>query len=233
MKTIGIIGGIGPESTVDYYRRIIAAFQAYEPGGDNPEIVICSVNLAELMRMLEAGNLKLIADWLVDKVETLARTGVDFAAIASNTPHVVFDEVKSRSSVPLVSIVEETCRKADGLALKRPGLMGTKFTMESDFYQKEFLKRGVSLAIPCAEDRAYIHRKLFSEIELGIVKDSTRRGLLAVVERMLEKDRIDSVILGCTELPLILERDEYGLPFLNTTAIHVESIVRYCIGEGA
>lgn len=232
MKTIGIIGGIGPESTVDYYKRIISAFQAHEAGGDNPEIVIYSVNLAELMRLLEARDLKKVADWLVQKVGVLAGAGADFAAIGSNTPHVVFDEVRTRSPIPMVSIVEETCRRAERLGLKQPGLMGTKFTMESDFFQKEFRKRGMSVAVPRAEDREFIHRKLFSEIELGIIKDSTRRELLSVVERMMERDRIDSVILGCTELPLILQRDEYGLPFLNTTAVHAESIVKYCLAEG-
>ena len=233
MKKIGIIGGIGPESTIDYYKRIISAFQAREPGADNPEILIYSANLAELMRMLEAGDLGKIARWLVEKVEVLAGAGADFAAIASNTPHVVFHEVRSRSPIPLLSIVEETCREAVRLGLKKPGLMGTKFTMESDFYQKEFLKQGIPLVVPPAGDRETIHHKLFSEIELGIIRDDTRRELLSIVERMVERERIDSVILGCTELPLILDRDEFGLPFLNTTALHAAGIVRYCLGSAA
>lgn len=231
MKKIGIIGGIGPESTVDYYRQIISAFQSREPGADNPEILIYSANLAELMRMLEAGDLQKIAHWLSEKIIVLAGAGADFAAIGSNTPHVVFHEVSARSPIPILSIVEETCRAAARLGLKKPGLMGTKFTMESDFFQKEFLKQGVSLVVPPAGDREIIHRKLFSEIELGIIRDATRQELLSIVERMMERDRIDSVILGCTELPLILDRDEFGIPFLNTTALHAASIVRYCLGD--
>jgi len=229
MKRIGIIGGIGPESTVDYYKRIIRAFQEHGIDAVYPEIIIYSANLAELMLILENKNLSKLVDWLVEKVDSLFRAGAEFAVIGSNTPHLVYNEVESRSPIPMLSIVEETCKKILSLGLKKPGLMGTKFTMESDFFQKTFSEYGISIALPDKEEQELIHNKLFSEIELGIIKGSTKEELLAIVQRMINRHSIDSLILGCTELPLILTGDEFGIPFLNTTAIHSESIVKYCI----
>ena len=226
MKKIGIIGGIGPESTLEYYRGIIAAFRNRAGGLHSPEILIYSADLAELLAIMEAANPEALAEWLLFRLAALHRAGADFAVIASNTPHVVFAEVARRSPLPLLSIVEETCRKAESLELKRPGLMGTQFTMAADFFREPFRARGMSLCLPLPEEQRFIHEKLFSEIELGIIEDSTRQELLAIVEKMVEREAIDSLILGCTELPLILDRDAFGIPFLNTTAIHVEGIVR-------
>ena len=228
MKRIGIIGGMGPESTVEYYKLIIEAFKGQGASFDYPEIIIYSVKLSEFMQLLAAGKWAQIAEWLLGMVQALARAGAEFAAIGSNTPHAVFEEVSSRSPVPMLSIVEATCARAKAMGLKRLGLLGTGFTMGSDFYQKVFRQRGLSLVVPEEPDRKLVDERIFSEIELGIVKDSTRRELLSVVERMIEKHSIDSVVLGCTELPLILDRSDYAVPFLNTTAIHVESIARYC-----
>ena len=115
--------------------------------------------------------------------------------------------------------------------LKNIGLMGTKLTMEADFYKKPFISKGISVAVPSEEEQQLIHHKLFSEIELGIFKDSTREELLAIAKRMVDEERIDSLILGCTELPLILTESKYGIPFLNTSAIHCESIIKHCLQD--
>jgi len=178
--------------------------------------------------LVEAGELERLADWLLEKVVALHRAGAEFAVIASNTPHVVFDDIQSKSPVPMLSIVEKTCKKAREKGLKRLGLLGTRFTMESDFYEKAFADKQMALFVPDREERELIHHRLFSEIELGIFKDSTRQELLSIVKKLIERHTIDAVILGCTELPLILTKDEFGIPFLNTTAIHVESIVKFC-----
>ena len=229
MKTNVIIGGLVPEYTIDYYKGIIRAFQEQHADLAYPEIIIFSANLNRLLEMVENKEWNKLTDWLADRVGALYHAGAEFAVIGSNTPHIVFDEVKSKSPIPLLSIVEETCRRAESLGLKKLGLMGTKFTMESDFFQKPFYNIGMSVVVPEEEDQQLIHEKLFSEIELGIIKDSTRNDLLSIVRRMIDKEAIDSLILGCTELPLILDKDEYGIPFLNTTAIHTDSIVEYCI----
>lgn len=231
MKKIGIIGGIGPESTVDYYRGIIDACRARGRGMESPTIIVYSADLAEVLAIMERRDEAGLADWLLDKVRALHAAGAEFAAIASNTPHMVFAAVAARSPLPLVSIVEATRAKARELGLRRLGLLGTLFTMQSDFFRHPFRGQGMDVVVPPAEDQEYIHAKLFSEIELGIIREETRAGLMAVVQRLIERDGIDAVILGCTELPLILPNEGHGIPFLNTTAIHVESIVRYCLGE--
>jgi aspartate racemase len=231
MKTIGIIGGLGPESTVDYYKEIIAAFHARYDEMVYPEIIIYSVNIDEFMKFVETENWSGLSEWLLEKISSIHRAGAQFAVIASNTPHIVFDEIKSKSPIPLLSIVEETCNKAQEMDLKNVGLMGTKLTMEADFYKKPFISKGMSVVVPSEEEQQFIHHKLFSEIELGIFKDPTREKLLAIAKRMVDEEGVDALILGCTELPLILTQSEYGIPFLNTTAIHCESIIKHCLQD--
>lgn len=229
MKKIGIIGGLGPESTIDYYKGIINAFRQREVGLAAPEIVIYSADVIKLLKLLQSKKWDDLAGWLIDMVNALYKAGAEFVVIASNTPHIVFNEVKSRSPIPMLSIVEETCRKAESLGLKRLGLMGTKFTMKSDFFQKQFLDKGMSVVVPKKDNQRIIHDKLMSEIELGVIKKSTREELLSIVKQMIDKDSIEALILGCTELPMILNKDEYDIPFLNTTAVHIDSIVRCCL----
>ena len=232
MKRIGLIGGIGPESTLDYYRRIIRSFQERK-SADNPEIIVYSANLAELMKLMEEKRWEALIEWLLHKIEALRKAGAEIAAIGSNSPHVVFDAVKPRSPLPLVSIVEATCNKAHDLGIKRLGLLGTAFTMQADFFQNPFLAKGMSVVVPEPDDQQLIHRRLFTEIELGIIRDSTRQELLAVARRMIDRHGIEAIILGCTELPLILTRDEFGIPFLNTPAIHAGAIVDHSLGFSA
>jgi aspartate racemase len=231
MKRIGIIGGIGPESTVDYYKLIIGAFHGKQADSGYPEIIIYSADLSSLMKILEANDWEGLTDWLLEKVVSLHKAGAEFAVIGSNTPHIVFDQVSSRSPIPMLSIVEETRKNAQKRGFKRLGLLGTRFTMESDFFKKPFEDNEMAVVVPEKEEQELIHHRLFSEIELGIMKDSTREELLAIVKKMIERHSIDALILGCTELPLILNKDEFGIPFLNTTAIHAKSIVNYCIGK--
>lgn len=227
MKTIGIIGGIGPESTVDYYKRIIEAYRI-EGSLAAPEIIIYSIDLQEALELVAGQQWGRLVYLLVAKIKALHRAGADVAVISANTAHIVFDEVQAKSPIPLLSIVTATCDHADRLGLKRPGLLGTKFTMQSSFFASPFAARGIPVVVPSAADQEYINEKLMSEIELGVFTDETRAGLLAVIKRMIDSSGIDGVILGCTELPLILKKDEFGIPFLNTTAIHVESIVTWC-----
>jgi aspartate racemase len=231
MKTIGIVGGLGPESTLDYYREIIAAFKADHRKFEYPEILIYSMNLGEVLPLIDARNWPGLSEVLLKKIDALHRAGAEFAVIASNTPHIIFHDLQSRSPIPLLSIVEATCDKAKAMGVTRAGLMGTQFTMESTSYQDVFLPKGISVVVPSEKERQFIHQKLFSEIELGIFKDSTRQDLLAIAKSMFDRESIDSLILGCTELPLILSENVLGIPFLNTTAIHCERIVSYCLAD--
>jgi aspartate racemase len=229
MKKIGIIGGLGPESTVDYYKEIISTFNTKYAELAYPEIIVYSANLKKLMGFVETESWSELSQWLLEIIYSLHRAGAEFAAIASNTPHIIFDEIKTKSPIPLLSIVEATCNKAQEMGLKNVGLMGTKLTMEAEFYKKPFISKGISVVVPSREEQQLIHHKLFSEIELGIFKDSAREELLSIAKRMVDEEGIDSLILGCTELPLILTESKYRIPFLNTSAIHCESIITHCI----
>jgi len=231
MKRIGNIGGIGPESTVDYYKLIINAFHETQADFGYPEIIIYSADLSSLMKILDAKDWGGLTDWLLERIIALQKAGAQFAVIGSNTPHIVFDKVKSGSPIPMLSIIEETRKNAQKRGFQKLGLLGTKFTMESDFFKKPFIENEMAVVVPEKADQELIHHRLFSEIELGIIKDSTREELLSIVKKMIDNHFIDALILGCTELPLILTKDEFGIPFLNTTAIHAESIVKYCIGK--
>lgn len=226
MKTVGIVGGIGPESTIEYYRFIIEAYRQRQPDGGYPAIIINSVDLERLVSWINAGELGPFTDYLVSGVETLARAGADFAVLAANTAHIVFDQIRARSPLPLISIAEATCEQARKLGLRRPGLLGTRFTMQASFYPEVFARAGLSIVTPNEAEQALIHEKYFGELLKNIFLAETRDQLLAVVDDMKAREGIDGLILGGTELPLILRRDEHhGVVFLDTTKIHVAAIV--------
>src|SRR4029453_2665613 len=226
MKTLGIIGGLGPESTIDYYGRIIALYRERTRDGSYPQFIINSIDMKKGLDFMEANDLIGMADYLLEEIGKLARTGATFGLISANTPHIVFDEVASKSPVPLISIVEATCAAAKARKLKRLALFGTRYTMQATFYSKVFSREGIELLVPDLEDQAYIHDKYLNELVSGKFLPETRSGLLAIVDRMKTNNNIDGVILAGTELPLILRDSEHnGIPFLDTTEIHCEAAV--------
>ena len=226
MKTVGIVGGIGPESTIEYYRQMIAAYRARQTDGSYPSIIINSVDVNRLIAWTEANEFEAFTNYLVDEIERLARAGADFGALAANTPHIVFDELSRRSPIPLISIVEATCDAAQALGLKRVALLGTRFTMQARFYPDVFAGADVAIVTPNEDEQTYIHQKYLGELLKDIFLPETRNRLLAIVDRMKAEDNIDAVILGGTELPLLLrDPDHRGIPFLDTTRIHVSRIV--------
>jgi aspartate racemase len=226
MKTLGIIGGLGPESTIDYYGKIIALYRQRTRDGSYPQFIINSVNLKKGLDFMDANNLPGMADYLVEEIGKLILAGATFGLISANTPHIVFDEVASRSSIPLISIVEATCTAAKAKKLKRLALFGTRYTMQATFYPKVFSREGIELLLPDPEDQTYIHDKYLNELVSGKFLPATRAGLLAIVDRLKTGSDIDGVILAGTELPLILRDSEHnGIPLLDTTEIHCEAAV--------
>ena len=226
MKTLGIVGGLGPESTVDYYQRIIALYRERQPDGSYPQFIIISVDLKKGLDFMDANNLTGMADYLLEGIGKLGRAGADFGLIAANTPHIVFDDVARKSPIPLISIVEATCTAAKGQKLKRLALFGTRYTMQATFYPKVFSREGIELLVPDPQDQDYIHDKYLSELVPGKFWPETRAGLLAIVDRMKAESDVDGVILAGTELPLILHGETHnGIPLLDTTKIHVEAAV--------
>jgi len=224
MKTLGIIGGLGPESTIDYYGKIIALYRERTGDGSYPQFIINSINMKKGLDFMEANNLAGMAEYLLEEIGKLARAGATFGLISANTPHIVFDQVASKAPIPLISIVEATCAAAKARTLKRLALFGTRYTMQATFYPKVFSREGIELLVPGMGDQTYIHDKYLNELVSGKFLSETRVTLLAIVDRMKAKHDIDGVILAGTELPLILrDREHTGIPFLDTTEIHCEA----------
>ena len=226
MKRIGIIGGIGPESTIEYYRLIVKRYQERLGTKDYPDIMISSINMTEMLGYVFTNQLDRLVDFMVYKIEGLERTGVDYVAIASNTPHIVFDRIAERVQTPLISIVEETCKVVLDRKIKKVGLMGTKSTMTNGFYQKVAERYGIEIVIPETGQQDYIHTKYMSELLFNRVVPETKEQLIGIAGELQAKESIEGLILGGTELPLILKQADFAyLEIFDTTIIHVESIV--------
>jgi aspartate racemase len=226
VKTVGIIGGIGPESTIEYYRLIIAEYRRRQLDGSYPSIIVNSIDLSKMIDLITANELEQLTVDLATEIQRLAMANASFGVLASNTPHIVFDDLSRKSPIPLISIVKATCAAMAERGLKRLGLFGSRFTMEGRFYPDVFSIADIAIVAPNTDEREYIHRKYMSELINGVLLPETREHLLSIVDRLRERDDIDGLILGGTELPLILKQNEHnGIPFLDTTRIHVERIV--------
>jgi len=225
LKTLGMIGGVGPESTIDYYKLIIAQYRERKPDDSYPPIIINSINLTEMVGYLEKGNLPQLANRLSEELQRLVRAGADFGLLSSNTPHIVFDELRRQCSIPLLSIVEVTCQAVKAQGLHKLGLFGSRFTMQSHFFQDVFSREGIALVVPTPDEQRYIHEKYMGELLYGVFLPETKVGLLAIANRLRQQERIQGLILGGTELPLLLRDVSPGMPFLDTTQIHVKAAV--------
>ena len=226
MKTIGIIGGIGPESTVEYYRAIIAFYTERMPDGSYPPVIINSIDLQKLMGFFAGNEQEQVVGYLSHEIQKLAKAGVEIGLIAANTPHMVFDEIQRQSPIPLISIVQATRNAVKGLGLNKVALFGARFTMQGRFYPNVFSEAGIDIGVPDETEQAFIHRIYFEELVKGVVLPATREQLLNIVEKMKNHDGIQGLILGGTELSLILrEPTARGIPVLDTTRIHAKAIV--------
>ena len=225
-KMIGMIGGLGPESTIDYYRRLLEAYAARYPEQGALPIMINSLDVKKGLAMVGANQLKELTDYLLEGIGRLAKAGATCGLISANTPHIVFDELAGKSPIPLVSIVEATCAEAKRRKAGKVGLFGTRFTMQAQFYPKVFSREGITLVVPKPEEQEYIHDKYMNELIPGKFLDQTREGLLKIARRLKHEEGIEALVLGGTELPLILtDSSALGIPFLDTTQIHVNAVV--------
>lgn len=222
MKTLGLIGGIAPESTVDYYRRLVAGCRERE---GYPSILIDSIDLTKMLALV-ANDRPAFAAWLIDEVERLARAGAELGAFASNTPHLVFDEVQRASPIPLVSIVDCARDAAVARRLRRVALLGTRFTMTGTFYPAVFASAGIALVTPAAEEQTWVHDTYMSDLVAGRFEEPTQQRFLRLIEELQAREQIDGVILAGTELPLLLrDATVAGVDMLDTTALHVAALV--------
>ena len=232
MKKLGMIGGTGPESTVDYYQSIISKFQEETGSKENlPELLIYSINMYKIFDLLQNNQEEELAEYLAAAVLSLERAGAEFAVISANTPHIVFDQVQQKVNIPMISIVEESYRKANQLGLQKIGLLGTQFTMENDFFKKPFTKSGKEIFVPNKDEQKFLHGKIVTELEKGIVKEETKKDFLAIVEKLIERHNIEGIVLGCTELPMLFKPEDLEIPQLNTVEIHVAKIIEMILED--
>jgi aspartate racemase len=223
MATVGLVGGLGPESTIDYYRRILEAWSRAGASAA-PSIVIDSLDVNRALHLVGTDR-SALTEYLLASLRRLAGAGVDFIAITANTPHIVFEELAARSSVPMLSIVEVCAAEARARGLTRLALLGTRFTMEAKFYPEVCARQGISIVVPDEADRAWIHDRYIGQLLKGEFRDETREEFASLIRRMLAA-RIDGVLLGGTELPLLLSSSVImDIPVLDSTALHVAAIV--------
>lgn len=225
MKKLGLVGGMGPESTIPYYHDIV--YGVKEIIGDKffPELTIESVNLFKLVKSLEEGKFDEVTDYLADAVKNLARAGAEVAALTANTSHIVFDRLATLSPIPLVSIIDATVNEALRRQYRRVGLLGTIFTMENDFFKKPFHEAGIDIITPDEDEAQIVSGHIYSELEHGIVKESTRNSFVSLIEKMRDRDNIEAVVLGCTELPMLLDDSVSPVPCLDTRDIHIRELI--------
>jgi len=224
MTSVGLVGGLGPESTIDYYRRIIDGWQRQDPS-TTPAMVIDSLDPNRALALVQS-DVDAFFDYILGSVRRLAAAGVDFIAITANTPHLMYDELAAVSSRPMISIVEVCAEEARRREIRRPLLLGTRFTMEAPFYPTVLARFNITVVTPGEEERVWVHARYVEELLKGDFRDATRDAFISLIERLKEREGIDAVILGGTELPLLLEAAVVaGLPVLDTTELHVNAIV--------
>lgn len=231
MKKLGLIGGMGPESTIPYYRDIVYGVQKALGKPTFPELSIESVNVFKVLGLCGEKKYDELTEYLMRAIRNLSNSGVDFAALSANTPHIVFDRLNEQSPIPLISIVEATCEEANRRGLKKIGLLGTVFTMTGEFFLNPFEKSGIKIVVPSKTEMEMINEKISTELELGIVKEETLSAFQKVITRMKNEDEIEAVVLGCTELPLLLNDKVSSVPCLDTMQIHINAIVKTILDE--
>jgi len=225
MKKLGLVGGMGPESTIPYYHDIVYSVQKKVGKDFFPNLTIESVNVFEVLRLCKDENYDELVTYLMRAINNLIKSGADFVALSANTPHIVFDRLKMKSSVPLVSIIEATRDDAIRLNMKKIGLLGTIFTMTGEFFKKPFEDSNIEIVVPTEEEMEFVNHKIGAELELGIVKEDTLESFQAIIERMKKENGIEAIILGCTELPLLLNDEVSPVPCLDTMKIHIKTLV--------
>lgn len=229
MKKLGLVGGIGPASTLDYYKGLTEGYRIRVGGENYPPMILDSLNLAEMYALVANKRWKDFTDRFVVSLKNLAAGGAEFAAMAANTAHIVYEDIKRQSPLPLVSIVEETCKCAQANNCKRVVIFGTAFTMSSGLYTDAFAKYGIAAFVPTQDEQKAIHDIIFPHLQEGIVLPEEKRTILAIADRMIRAKNAEALILGCTELPLIIKDNDLNALLLDTTQIHIEAILNYML----
>ncbi|MGD2039618.1 MAG: aspartate/glutamate racemase family protein [Anaerolineae bacterium] len=227
-KTIGILGGMSPESTVAYYEYITRTYT--ERFGDHsyPQIIIYSVSFQPYIDWPNAGRWDLVAQGLSQAARRLVIAGADFIIIATNTMHLVFDQVQASVDVPMLSLLDAVADAIHAQNLDTVGLLGTRFTMANGFYQDALGHHNINVLVPDADDQTYVNRVIYEELVAGQIRATSRQDYVDIIRR-LEAQGAQGVILGCTEIPLLVSEADTDLPLFDTTAIHAEVALQYAL----
>nr|WP_240355116.1 amino acid racemase [Pectobacterium brasiliense] len=228
---MGLIGGIGPESTLLYYRKLVYEAQRRVGAHFFPSLTIESLNVFDVLALCRNKDYAALVDYLMVGINNLAAAGADIVALTGNTPHIVFDELQKQATVPLISIIESTRDDALRLGVTKVGLLGTRFTMEEDFFKKPFRESGMTVIMPDAAAIALIDEKITTELEHGVIKPATQADFVNIVQCMKKEREIDAVILGCTELPLLFSGVTLPVASLDTMQSHIDRLLAIMLAE--
>jgi aspartate racemase len=232
-RILGIVGGIGPESTIDYYRSLVATWRRRRPDGTFPRVIIDSVDGGTVIRHLGAGEYSAVGRALGAALQELAAAGCGRGLIASNATHLAFESIDPPPPIPLIHIVDAARDAARAADHRRLGLIGTRFIMESRLFHDRFEPVGIDIVVPHPDEQDTVNGIYMGELIEGVIRDESRERLVAVIASMRDRDGIDGAILGGTELALILTEPTYAaVPILNTAQIHVAAAVDWLLGEG-
>lgn len=224
VNKIGILGGISYESTIKYYEMILEKYYERYPNYHYPEIIIYSLDFQRLTDLENYKEKEKYIEYLMSGIKSLEKAGVSFIIIAANSPHAVYEDLERMSKVPILSIIKATAEKAKQENMKNLLLLGIKFTMQSTFYQKYFRKLGMEVITPSEEEQDVINKIIFDELVIGFFKQESKKQLIQIISNYSD---IDGVILGCTELPLILTQSDTDIKLLDTLELHVDATLNY------
>ncbi len=227
-KKIGILGGVSAESTRTYYEHITREYTKRFSDYSYPEMIIYSVNFQEFVNWHYNERWDLTADKMIAVFKALEKAGADFGIIAANTLHLVFDQVQKAISIPLLSIIDATAEAVEEKGVKSVGLLGTIFTMSKDFYRKGLERRGISTLVPDPKDQESVNRVIYEELTRGIINNESRKKYVQVIESLTEKGT-EGIVLGCTEIPLLIKEADCAVPLFDTTLIHAEKALNYAV----
>lgn len=224
MKKIGLVGGIGPASTIEYYLGLIRKCQKELGKNVYPEIVIDSVNMTQHDEAFREKNYDKLCEYLIVSLSNLKAAGAEVAAITANTEHIVWDMICDKTPLPAINIVEAVVKTIKDRKFKRVLVFGTEFTLQSGLYETALLKNGIIPIIPANEDIMVIGKLIYPNLENGIVVKKDKARLIELAEKYIIRENADSLLLGCTELPLAIKENDVSVPILDSTEIHINEI---------
>jgi aspartate racemase len=227
-KKIGILGGMSPESTTEYYKYITRTYTERFGDYGYPEIIIYSVSLQPYVDWPNKDRWDLVAQGLSEAAQRLEAAGANFIIIATNTMHSVFDQVQASVNIPMLNLLNAVGEAILARGMKTVGLLGTKFTMEKTFYQDTLTRKGITVLTPDVDAREYVNRVIYDELVAGQIRDESRAGFVAIIRKLAERGA-EGVILGCTEIPLLISEANAGIPLFDTTVIHAEAALNYAL----